>query len=538
MFQKAHAREWNKFEVQGWIESLGVKGPDSEKLPDLFLKHCVDGDMLFSDIDDETLKELGVGFLQRKKIMRELLQLVCAVEERENWDKGSELEVWSNKYGQWVSGEILDVFTDEEGEWLEIGYKNFSKQVQRFCEDIRPLEKRVQERIQMKKNDVHSHLVTTAGAGADMHHSSPFVPPSRQSSQLTEKELHTFLPDPEARKIWLGCLPQPSRTVNIHILLQTLAQEFGRITSTQYRGLQLSDINYLTTLLRSRFDVKNNKVTIQIFSGFWSSWYYPLCETVKDIREIWDHNPTLVHGLVTKNTCEHKLKDSEPGTFLIRFSDSQGGCLSIVFFDGTRVRYLLVQPLRNKKHQFKICVGRAVKKSSFHQLILSLKRLTYLYNLQDDSKTDKSIFSHFDEKNEEFPPEVYEATQYVPVQNNRHKPVADASPASVPPAIFISGREGLDGKYIQQKDWRGGRPVYLGPVHPQENEQISLWFDDERSEWTLSLASFMGSAHCLAYVTHGASDPTQIPPQAVWSIASGVQSGWFEERLLIRSVSL
>merc|ERR1719461_1473348 len=99
MFQKAHAvtttskvcvsgtnlvvkRDWNKFEVFEWIQSLGVKGPGSEKLPDLFLKHCVDGDMLFKDIDAETLQELGIGYLQRKKILRELMQLVSAVEER------------------------------------------------------------------------------------------------------------------------------------------------------------------------------------------------------------------------------------------------------------------------------------------------------------------------------------------------------------------------------------------------------------------------------------------------------------------------
>eukprot|EP00493_Phyllostaurus_siculus_P001668 UN01676 len=166
--------------------------------------------MLFSDIDDETLSELGVCFLQRKKNIRELLQLVCAVEERECWVKGSELEVWSNKYRQWVAGEILEVFTDEEGEWLEIGYKNFSKQVQRFCEDIRPQDKLVQDRISRKKTEKNSHLVTnTAGAGAGVHphpHGDPALG-RHNAAPLTDAELERHLPDTDARKIWLGLRP-------------------------------------------------------------------------------------------------------------------------------------------------------------------------------------------------------------------------------------------------------------------------------------------------------------------------------------------
>lgn len=67
VFLKAHARDWNKFEVCEWIQSLSIKGPGSEKIADLFLTHEINGDVLFSDIDDEVLEELGISFLQRKK---------------------------------------------------------------------------------------------------------------------------------------------------------------------------------------------------------------------------------------------------------------------------------------------------------------------------------------------------------------------------------------------------------------------------------------------------------------------------------------
>lgn len=102
----------------------------------------------------------------------------------------------------------------------------------------------------------------------------------------------------------------------------------------------------------------------------------------------------------------------------------------------------------------------------------------------------------------------------------------------IPSRIYINGRTGLNGSYVQQSEFRGMRPTYKGPVHPQEREHICLWFDDNRTEWTLSLQSEVGSAHCLAFVSDDAPDPTRITAQQ-WHIASGVDQGWFQEKLLI-----
>eukprot|EP00494_Astrolonche_serrata_P032095 UN32364 len=146
----AHARDWTSKEVAQWISSLSLKGPGSVEVPRIFATNEIDGQDLFKEIDDETLEALEISFLHRKKIMRSLQNLIASVEERESWTKNSPVEVFSNKNEKWCTGSVVHVFVDSEGEWLEIGYGNLSKQVQRYCEDIRPSRQQIEKRIRKK----------------------------------------------------------------------------------------------------------------------------------------------------------------------------------------------------------------------------------------------------------------------------------------------------------------------------------------------------------------------------------------------------
>jgi len=63
------------------------------------------------------------------------------------WKGGSWVEIFSNTKRKWYLGHIVKKFDDTEGEWLEIGYEteqngqSMRKQVQRFCQDVRPINK-------------------------------------------------------------------------------------------------------------------------------------------------------------------------------------------------------------------------------------------------------------------------------------------------------------------------------------------------------------------------------------------------------------
>jgi len=64
---------------------------------------------------------------------------------RQAWDKGDEVEIFSNTHQEWYLGEVVDIIKDDEGEWLNCVWARangeaMSKQVQRFSTDVRPVQ--------------------------------------------------------------------------------------------------------------------------------------------------------------------------------------------------------------------------------------------------------------------------------------------------------------------------------------------------------------------------------------------------------------
>jgi len=64
---------------------------------------------------------------------------------RQGWDKGDEVEIFSNTHQEWYLGEVVDIIKDDEGEWLNCVWARangeaMSKQVQRFSTDVRPVQ--------------------------------------------------------------------------------------------------------------------------------------------------------------------------------------------------------------------------------------------------------------------------------------------------------------------------------------------------------------------------------------------------------------
>jgi hypothetical protein len=55
----------------------------------------------------------------------------------------------------------------------------------------------------------------------------------------------------------------------------------------------------------------------------------------------------VIYGLVTKKECNKLLATEEPGTFIIRFSDSVGGSLAVAYATDDikdRVKHYLIKP--------------------------------------------------------------------------------------------------------------------------------------------------------------------------------------------------
>jgi len=522
----AHARDWDEAEVSSWLSTLNLKGPGASDIPHIFETHEIDGDALFTDIDDEALGELGISFLQRKKIIRALDKLIAGVEERESWTTNTPVQVYSMKRESWCDGTVLKVFEDSEGEWLEIGYGNLSKQVQRYCEDIRPAPQRIEHRIEQRKSKRMQN-----GRSSEPIQTSP--PPTEQ---INDDQILKFLPDSKARNLWIDMAGRV-QSIPMKTLLTRLCDQFVNITDVTHRPLSRSDCNYLTLLLCTRFGAQESEVSITVFSRFWSQWFYPFCLTICTIRLMWEQKePKLIHGLITKQDAENQLQNTPSGTFLIRMSDSQPGCFSLMFFDtssrNARVRYLLIQPTGSG--EFELSAGTNMKKASLSDIVLSLKKLKQLHT-SSGLLEKRDAFEPFARQHVRRISEDRTASEAGNTMTGTSFISEGSTLTEIPKVIVIEGREGLSGIYNQypSNEWRGGRPTYKGPVHPQENEHVCLWFDDQRSEWTLSLESMMGSNHCLAFTQDPASDPSKISPFQSWQVALGQNQGWGHEKLAI-----
>jgi len=118
---------------------------------------------LWYHLDDVELKSLGLSKTNITQFRKLIDHWV-----RKCWDKTAPVQIYSQSKGKWFDGVVTDTLTDTEGEWLTVRYnKTTSKQVQRFCEDIRtpPLAKG--ESKQPRRNRAQSVSIDTV-PGVDL----------------------------------------------------------------------------------------------------------------------------------------------------------------------------------------------------------------------------------------------------------------------------------------------------------------------------------------------------------------------------------
>eukprot|EP01084_Bolivina_argentea_P025625 47661_1 len=73
--------------------------------------------------------------------------------KRNNWKINSHVEIYSEGQRKWQKGTIVDIFNDNEGEWLVIKYAGFrTKEIQRFSNYIRPVQKQISKQNKNKQN--------------------------------------------------------------------------------------------------------------------------------------------------------------------------------------------------------------------------------------------------------------------------------------------------------------------------------------------------------------------------------------------------
>ena len=104
---------------------------------------------------------------------------------------------------------------------------------------------------------------------------------------------------------------------------------------------------------------------------FWE-WFYAILKVTKEhLRNLW--NDKTIIGFIWRKQAEEMLASCQTGTFLLRFSDSEPGGLTVAWKakspNGTSDEYYMLQPFTSRDFQIRGLADR----------LNDLKYLTYLY---------------------------------------------------------------------------------------------------------------------------------------------------------------
>lgn len=114
---------------------------------------------------------------------------------------------------------------------------------------------------------------------------------------------------------------------------------------------------------------------------FWA-WFYSILKVTREhLRGLW--NDGTIYGFISRKQTEELLAQCSPGTFLLRYSDSELGGVSIAWLSETSEgssEVLMVQPFTSRDFQIRGLADR----------INDLKNLTFLYpNIPKDQAFSK-----------------------------------------------------------------------------------------------------------------------------------------------------
>jgi len=154
-----------------------------------------------------------------------------------------------------------------------------------------------------------------------------------------------------------------------------LAKDFLKSTKSD-RQLSETDFDSIHSLL-------GDEISWEAFSNF-LPWFQAFKYLILKIQAEWSQiQPKLIYGIISRDVAASLLAASPPGTFLIRFSNTQQGAIALAYVAANKkVRNSLIT--LNSTGKFQTDVEEVENTdynaaTSLSELIMHLKPLTTLY---------------------------------------------------------------------------------------------------------------------------------------------------------------
>mmetsp|Transcript_4078 Transcript_4078/g.7519 ORF Transcript_4078/g.7519 Transcript_4078/m.7519 type:complete len:757 (-) Transcript_4078:257-2527(-) len=219
-------------------------------------------------------------------------------------------------------------------------------------------------------------------------HDPSIFTPNRQDSRYEimqyEREVKGLLTDANARIFW--DVFKPALEVSWGDFTRRLAEHFPKFAETQ-RGVTAEDLHDIcqrvqTLAKRSGLAIHHDRVTIRAFAVWWRDWYVPLISTVRRIRNVWDRN--LVMGTShSKKSIETRIENDPVGSFMLRLSGNNPGCVSMGFVSSVNpkriLHVLILASPRSKDFKVTFSDGNSQTYRTLEELILKCRRVVMVH---------------------------------------------------------------------------------------------------------------------------------------------------------------
>jgi len=162
----------------------------------------------------------------------------------------------------------------------------------------------------------------------------------------------------------------------------------GEVLNMKFRAavgseLNQEDLRFLAGKVFQNFSISNYDNLLLTFSQFskdpllernftfWE-WFYAILKVTRDhLKDLWNKDNRVIYGFISRKQAEDLLVSRPNGTFLLRYSDSEPGCVTIAYVNEVKScpAILMIKPFN--------CRDLSIR--SLADRINDLKHLTYLY---------------------------------------------------------------------------------------------------------------------------------------------------------------
>ncbi len=151
---------------------------------------------------------------------------------------------------------------------------------------------------------------------------------TRKSGDI--QDLIDSLPS-DAKYFWTSNFGDDKHTCKTNEFYRAISRRFNKASSS--KPLSESDLKFILNMLMRKFGNESSEIiTIPSFARFWN-WFVEFIYVISEVPELWSASNPKIMYLCASNEANEILRKCSDGAFLLRFSESYPGFISVAYIN-------------------------------------------------------------------------------------------------------------------------------------------------------------------------------------------------------------